>query len=275
MPSPGAELLRVQDLSVSYGDAGRRVLAARGISFRVAPGEIAALVGESGSGKSSVALALTRLLPSPPAQVSGSVLFEGRDLLALPEPDLRRVRGAGIAYVFQDPATSLNPVLTIGEQLREMVELHSDRRGRAADAVAVEWLSRVGIASPAQRLRAYPHEFSGGMQQRVMIAMAMAAHPSLLIADEPTTALDVTVQVQILRLMRDLQRRLGLAVLLISHDLLIVQRLAQQVHVLSQGQIVESGSVAQVFTHPEHSVTKALLACRPPVALRQRTARDG
>lgn len=279
-------LLDVAELSVRYQSPGAAPVAAlERVSFSVESGEVVAVVGESGSGKSSLALALTRLLPSPPAAVSARhVRFEDRELLGASEAALQRVRGGRIAYVFQDPASSLNPVLTIGEQLREMIERHTDRRGREADALAIEWLERVGIPEAAQRLGAYPHEFSGGMQQRVMIAMAMAARPSLLIADEPTTALDVTVQVQILRLLRDLQRvpsevlseakgevegrRPGMALLLISHDLLVVERLAQRVLVLAQGRIVESGPVAQVLSAPAHPYTKQLLAARPLVRLR-------
>ncbi len=268
MPSPDASLLSVRRLTVTYEGPDGIVRAVDEVSFEVRPGEVVALVGESGSGKSSVALALTRLLPSPPARVSGTVQFQGTDLLTAPDAALRQVRGGGIAYVFQDPGTSLNPVLTIGEQLREMIELHTPHRGEAARAAALEWLQRVGIPSPASRLRAYPHELSGGMQQRTMIAMALSAAPALLVADEPTTALDVTVQVQILRLLRELQRRLGIAVLLITHDLLIVQRLAHRVLILADGRVVETGLVRDVFARPQHDVTRMLLAARPPVALR-------
>ena len=233
------------------------------VSFSLEPGDIFAVVGESGSGKSSLALAITRLLPSPPATISArAIRFQDADLLHAPQELLRAIRGGKIAYVFQDPATSLNPVLTIGEQLREMVELHTDRRGRDADGLAVDWLSRGGIPAAQARLRAYPHEFSGGMQQRVMLAMAMASQPALLVADEPTTALDVTIQLQILRLIRDLQRRLQLSLLLISHDLTVVERLAHRVAIMERGKIVEHGPVSQVLREPAHPYTKALLACR-------------
>jgi len=260
----------VSELSVTYVHRGERVTALDRVSFAIEPGEVVAVVGESGSGKSSLALAITKLLPSPPAAVTASrVRFDNLELLAASDETLRVVRGGRISYVFQDPATSLNPVLTIGEQLREMVERHTDRAGRQADEHAIEWLSRVGIEDAGSRLRAYPHEFSGGMQQRVMIAMAMAASPALLIADEPTTALDVIVQVQILRLLRDLQRRHRLSLLLVSHDLLIVERIADRVLILERGRLVETGPVSQVFRAPAHPYTKALLACRPPVELRR------
>ena len=270
MPSSGANLLSVRSLTVTYQGPDGAVRAVDHVSFEVHPGEVVALVGESGSGKSSVALALTRLLPSPPAVVSGTVQFHNTELLAASEAALRQVRGGGIAYVFQDPGTSLNPVLTIGEQLQEMIELHTPQRGAAARETAVVWLERVGIPAPASRLRAYPHEFSSGMQQRVMIAMALSAKPALLVADEPTTALDVTVQVQILRLLRELQQRLGIAVLLITHDLLIVQRLAHRVLIFADGRMVEAGRVQEVFAHPQHDVTRMLLAARPPGDLRSR-----
>jgi len=279
-------LLTVEDLTVTYRHHGTSVRAVDGISFTIGSGEILALVGESGSGKSSAALALAKLLPSPPAEVSGQVMMErvhphtkdvgvGVNLLSASEEALRAIRGGKIAYVFQDPATSLNPVLTIGEQLREAIELHTGARGEEATRVVVEWLQRVGITSAKERLSAYPHEFSVGMQQRVCLAMAMATQPSLLIADEPTTALDVTIQVQILRLMRDLQRAFRLSVLLISHDLTVVERIAHRVAVMSQGKLVEIGPVAQVLGHPVHPCTKALLACRSAVALRRAGRADG
>ena len=262
-------LLDVDGLMVSYEGPGGRVAAVDDASFSMEPGEILAVVGESGSGKSSLALAITRLLPSPPATVQArAIRFESLDLLNASEDALRAVRGGKIAYVFQDPATSLNPVLTIGEQLREMIERHSDRRGREAEALAVEWLTRVGILAAQARLGAYPHEFSGGMQQRVMLAMAMATQPKLLVADEPTTALDVTMQLQLLRLLRDLQRRFGLSLLLISHDLTVVERLAHRVLIMDRGRIVERGPVAQVLRQPSHACTKALMAARLKTVLR-------
>ena len=262
-------LLTVENLSVVYSHEGDAVRAVDGVSFAIEPGEIVALVGESGSGKSSVALALTRLVP-PRAAVTGTVRLNGSSLLDAPEDRLRAVRGGQIAYVFQDPAASLNPVLTVGEQLMETVLLHTEARGAEARRVAVEWLARVGIGSAEERLSAYPHEFSGGMQQRACIAMALAANPSLLIADEPTTALDVTVQIQILRLIRDLQRQLALSVLLISHDLTVVERLAGRLGVMRRGRLLEWGDTAQVLTHPSHAYTQALLRCRPAGILRRK-----
>ena len=268
-------LLTVERLSVVYRHHGASVRAVDNVSFTIESGEILALVGESGSGKSSVALALTRLLPTPSAEVAGRVTMGHTNLLEASEGTLRAIRGGKISYVFQDPATSLNPVLTVGEQLREVIELHTGARREAVARVAVEWLQRVGIPSAQERLGAYPHEFSGGMQQRVCLAMAMAAQPSLLVADEPTTALDVTIQVQILRLMRDLQRSLGLSILLISHDLMVVERVAHRVAIMSRGRIVEIGPVAQVLSHPTHPHTKELLACRLTGSLRRPGKRDG
>ncbi len=265
-------LLTIENLSVTYVSHSESTRAVDGVSFTIDAGEILALVGESGSGKSSVALALTRLLPMPPAVVAGRVTCEQMNLLEVPDATLRMVRGGKISYVFQDPATSLNPVLTIGEQLMESIELHTDARGAEARRVAAEWLRRVGMASVEERLRAYPHEFSGGMQQRVCLAMALAARPSLLIADEPTTALDVTIQVQILRLLRDLQRSLNLSILLISHDLMVVERLAHRVGVMTAGHLVELGPVAQVLTKPAHPYTQSLLRIRDAMRLRARPA---
>lgn len=262
-------LLVVENLSVVYRHQGTSVRAVDSVNFAVEAGEVLALVGESGSGKSSVALALTRLLPTPTATVTGRVVFEETDLLNASEELLRSIRGGKISYVFQEPAGSLNPVLTIGEQLLEAIRLHTNTRGEEAERLAVDWLQRVGIPAPHERLDAYPHEFSGGMQQRVMLAMAMASKPALLVADEPTTALDVTVQVQILRLLRDLQRTLGLSILLISHDLTVVERIAHRVGVMSQGRLVELGAVGQVLHQPAHPYTKQLLQYRSTMTLRR------
>ena len=264
----GVSLLAVERLSVDYRQGDASIRAVDEVSFTIEAGEVFALVGESGCGKTSVALALTRLLPFPPAVVSGRAMLGERDLLTMPEEELRAIRGGTIAYVFQEPSTSLNPVLTIGEQLIEAIELHTTAKGDAARRVAVEWLERVSIPSPRERLRAYPHEFSGGMQQRVMLAMAMAAQPKLLIADEPTTALDVTVQVQILRLLRDLQQRYGLSVLLISHDLIVVERIAHRVGVMSAGKLVEVGQTAQVLRQPSHPYTRQLLRYRSMISFK-------
>ena len=268
-------LLRVEDLTVEYEYRGAVARAVDRVSFAIGPGEIVALVGESGSGKTSVGLAVTRLLPIPPAALSGRIMFaEGSsapvNLLDLPEPTLRTIRGKKISYVFQDPGTSLNPVLTIGEQLIEAIEQHTPARGISARQRAVGWLRRVGLRDAEHRLAAYPHEFSGGMQQRVMLAMAVATEPLLLIADEPTTALDVTVQVQILRLLRELQQALRLSVLLISHDLTVVERMAHRVGVMSKGQLVECGPVHQVLHQPTHPDTQQLLRYRSIMSLRRR-----
>ncbi|MBI3997098.1 MAG: ABC transporter ATP-binding protein [Candidatus Omnitrophica bacterium] len=268
-------MLSVERLSVVYEGRGSSVRAVDEVSFTIEAGEVLALVGESGCGKTSVALALTKLLPMPPATITGRVLFEGKNLMEASPDALRAVRGGKIAYVFQEPATSLNPVLTIREQLVEVIELHTPARGREAQRVAVEWLQRVGIADARERLSAYPHEFSGGMQQRVMLAMAMATRPSLLIADEPTTALDVTIQVQILRLLRDLQRAYRLCVLLISHDLTVVERIAHRVGVMSAGKLVELGPVAQILHQPAHPYTKELIRYRSMMSLpRRNTSHD-
>lgn len=272
-------LLTVEHLSVAYDSRGTSIPAVDDVSFAIAPAEVVALVGESGSGKTSVALAVTKLLP-PPAHISGRVALSIRstepntlagedvsNLLDAADSTLRMIRGGSIAYVFQDPATTLNPVLTIGEQLREVVTWHTALRGREAREAVIEWLDRVGIATPEDRLEAYPHEFSGGMQQRVCIAMALASRPALLIADEPTSALDVTVQVQILRLLRDLQRSLSMAILLISHDLTVVERLAHRIGVMQKGRLVEFGAAAQVLQQPAHPYTQALLRCRAALTL--------
>ena len=260
-------LLTVKGLSVEYQTSGSFIRAVDCVSLTIESGEIVALVGESGCGKTSVAFALTRLLPQPPAMISGAVIIDGVNLLEASERTLRAIRGGAVAYVFQEPATSLNPVLPVGRQLVEALELHTSVRGHEAIQEAAAWLERVGIASAPRRLKAYPHELSGGMQQRVMLAMALAGRPSLLIADEPTTALDVTIQVQLLRLIRDLQRALRLSVLLISHDLLVVERLAHRIGVMSAGRLVELGTVQQVFQHPTHPSTKELLRYRTLLSL--------
>ena len=259
-------LLTVEHLNVAHRHRGEVVRAVEDVNFAIEPGEVFALVGESGSGKSSLALALTQLLPAS-AIVSGRVHLERRNLLESSEDDLRAIRGGKIAYVFQDPSTSLNPVFTIGAQLIEAIELHTTARGDEAQRRAVEWLQQLGIAEAERQLHAYPHQLSGGMQQRVMLAMALAASPSLLVADEPTTALDVTIQVQILRLVRDLQRRLNLSVLLICHDLTVVERMAHRVGVMSEGRLVECGTVDQVLHRSIHPYTQQLLRYRCAINL--------
>jgi microcin C transport system ATP-binding protein len=257
-------LLDVRNLGVGFRQGGRETIAARDISFTLEKGETLALVGESGSGKSVTALSIPRLLPTPPAfHPSGEILFKGRDLMRLDDRSLRDVRGDDITMVFQEPMTSLNPLHTIEKQIAEMLGLHKGLSGRAARAKVVELLSQVGIPDPAARLGYYPHQLSGGQRQRVMIAMALANEPDLLIADEPTTALDVTVQAQILRLLKDIQATHGMAMLFITHDLGIVSHFADRVAVMQAGRIVETGAVDDVFLRPQHDYTKMLLAAEP------------
>jgi microcin C transport system ATP-binding protein len=257
-------LLDVKDLCVCFRIAGQEMYAADHISFSIRPGETVALVGESGSGKSVTALSVLRLLPYPVAShPSGVIRFKGRDLLTMSERDIRQVRGNDISIIFQEPMTSLNPLHTIEKQIGEILELHQGVRGTACRDRIIELLTQVGIPDPASRLGSYPHQLSGGQRQRVMIAMALANEPDLLIADEPTTALDVTVQAQILDLLKELQARLGMAILFITHDLGIVRKLANRVCVMNKGKIVEQGEVERVFTAPEHPYTRALLAAEP------------
>jgi microcin C transport system ATP-binding protein len=259
-----APLLSIHDLSVAFSAGGHETLAVDRVSFDIGQGETVALVGESGSGKSVTALSVLKLLPYPAAShPSGSIAFKGRDLLPLSERDMRRVRGDDITIVFQEPMTSLNPLHTIEKQISEILLLHRGLTGSAARARTIEVLTQVGIPDPQSRLGSYPHQLSGGQRQRVMIAMALANEPDLLIADEPTTALDVTVQAQIIELLRDLQRRLGMSLLFITHDLGIVRKIAQKVCVMKAGKIVEQGAVEQVFGAPTHPYTRALLAAEP------------
>jgi len=257
-------LLSVRDLSIAFRSGGRETLAVDRISFDIAKGETLALVGESGSGKSVTALSILRLLPYPAARhPSGVINFKGTDLLELNQRQMRRVRGDDISIVFQEPMTSLNPLHTIEKQIGEILLLHRGLTGAAARARTIEVLTQVGIPDPQTRLKSYPHQLSGGQRQRVMIAMALANEPDLLIADEPTTALDVTVQAQIIALLKDLQERLHMSLLFITHDLGIVRKIAQRVCVMKDGNIVEHGTVQQVFAAPEHSYTRALLAAEP------------
>ena len=258
------KLLEVADLSVGFRQGSRDTLAVDRVSFEIKKGETVALVGESGSGKSVTALSVLKLLPYPSAHhPSGSIRFKGQELLNLPEDKIRHVRGNDITIIFQEPMTSLNPLHTIEKQIGEILLLHRGLTGEAARARTVELLTQVGIPEAETRLGSYPHQLSGGQRQRVMIAMALANEPDLLIADEPTTALDVTVQAQILSLLKELQKRLGMAMLFITHDLGIVRRLADTVCVMKEGKIVERGPVEQVFSAPEHPYTRALLAAEP------------
>jgi microcin C transport system ATP-binding protein len=260
----GAPLLSVKDLSVAFRQGGQDMLAVDRVSFDIMPGETVALVGESGSGKSVSALSVLKLLPYPSAHhPSGQILFKGKDLMATPESDMRAVRGDDITMVFQEPMTSLNPLHTIEQQIGEILDLHRGLSGRKARTRILEFLQLVGLRDAESRLAAYPHQLSGGQRQRVMIAMALANEPDLFIADEPTTALDVTVQAQILKLLADLKARLGMAMLFITHDLGIVRKVADRVCVMLQGRIVEQGPVAEVFAQPKHPYTQRLLAAEP------------
>ena len=257
-------LLSVQDLSVAFRQGGKETLAVDRVSFQIAPGETLAIVGESGSGKSVSALSVLKLLNYPAAHhPSGRVLFKGQDLITADEDAMRKVRGNDITMVFQEPMTSLNPLHTIERQIGEILELHKGLRGDRARARTLGLLDLVGIRDAANRLDAYPHQLSGGQRQRVMIAMALANEPDLLIADEPTTALDVTVQAQILKLLKELQDRLGMAMLFITHDLGIVRRIADRVVVMLKGKVVEEGPVAEIFADPQHEYTRRLLAAEP------------
>lgn len=252
-------ILSVTDLSVSFATDGGVVRAVDGVSFSIDEGEILAIVGESGSGKSVTAQTILGLTRAPNATITGSVEFDGRDLIQLDDDEFREIRGKRIAMIFQDPMTSLNPVYRVGDQIAEMIRAHRKVSKKEAIETSVDLLRSVGIPNPEQRVRNYPHEFSGGMRQRVMIAMALALDPDVLIADEPTTALDVTVQAQILRLLDDLNRERGLAVVLITHDLGVVAEIADRVAVMYAGQIVEDATLEKLFYDPQHPYTWGLL----------------
>ena len=252
-------ILTVRDLQVSFRTDDGVVHAVDGVSFEVSPGEVVAVVGESGSGKSVTAQTLIGLTRAPNSKITGSVMFEGTDLIELPDDQFRSVRGEHIAMVFQDPMTSLNPVYRVGDQIAEMIRAHRDVSKAEALTRAVELLQSVGIPNPERRVRDYPHEFSGGMRQRVMIAMALALDPEVLIADEPTTALDVTIQAQILRLLENLNRDRNLSVVLITHDLGVVAEMADRVVVMYGGQIVEDATLDEIFYNPQHPYTWGLL----------------
>ena len=269
---PAEPLLHIRDLKIEFRrhDA-EPTLAVKGIDLTLQQGESLALVGESGSGKSATALALARLLPEPPATIRAAAMtLAGHDMLKLKPDELRKVRGKEIAYIFQEPTTSLNPVLTIRTQIGEALALHRPDVSKAGrDAEIVRWLDKVGIVQPEKRLHAYPHELSGGMQQRVMIAMALCCQPKLLIADEPTTALDVTIQKQIMDLLADLRKELGMSIILITHNLGIIRSVADRVAVMFRGQIVETGPVDEILKNPQHAYTKALLHCVPRMGPKQ------
>jgi ABC-type dipeptide/oligopeptide/nickel transport system ATPase component len=262
-PTAGEALLRVEHLTVTFETASAPVVAVDDVSFSIAQGETLGLVGESGSGKSVTAFAILRLLQPPGRITGGRVLFQGRDLLALKEREMREIRGAGISLIFQEPMTALNPVMTVGAQIGEALTVHGKASRRDARDRAVELLDAVRIPDAAQRVRDYPHQLSGGMRQRVMIAIALACRPPLVIADEPTTALDVTIQAQVLDLMRDLKARLNLALLLITHDFGVIAEMADRVAVMYKGRLVEEGPVRQILRQPRHEYTRTLLAAVP------------
>ena len=257
-------LLEVKGLKTWFQVGDQRAWAVGGVSFDVLPGEFLGIVGESGSGKSVTALSLMRLIPDPPGRIAeGEVRFAGRDLLQLPLEEVRRVRGKEIAMIFQEPMTSLNPVLTIGKQVMESLRLHEDLSDDEARARAVEVLSQVGIPDAEKRLSAYPHQFSGGMRQRVMIAMGLLCRPRILLADEPTTALDVTIQAQILELMQRLQHEHGTAIVLVTHDLGVVAGMSDRVNVMYAGRLVETAGAVELFDDPRHPYTLGLLGSVP------------
>jgi len=256
-------LLEIENLQTHFRTPDGVNRAVDGVSFEVNEGETLAVVGESGCGKSVTAMSILRLIPEPPGKIGGSIRFQGKELLQIPDREMRDIRGNAISMVFQEPMTSLNPVLTVGRQLGETLRLHEGLDNRAAETRAAEMLALVGIPEPRRRVHEYPHQLSGGMRQRVMIAMALACNPKLLIADEPTTALDVTIQAQILDLMKDLKRRIGAAIVLITHDLGVVAEVAERVMVMYAGRQVEEAPVAQLFRTARHPYTQGLLGAVP------------
>ena len=266
MSSP---LLEIRNLAIDFAGETGTTQAVRGISFTMQKGETLAIVGESGSGKSVTGLALTRLLPEPPAIYrSGEILLDGRDVLKMKPRELQNIRGNKIAYIFQEPSTSLNPVFTIRNQVAEAIRLHRPEV-TDIDAEVVKYLDLVGIVNPVQRMHDYPHQLSGGMQQRAMIAMALSCQPDLLVADEPTTALDVTIQAQIIDQLRDLKQRLAMAIILITHNFGIISGIADRVAVMFRGKIVEYGATKEVLSNPQHAYTKALIECIPQLGARR------
>lgn len=256
-------LLSVQDLHTSFFTDNGEVQAVNGVTFNLDPGEILGIVGESGSGKSVTAYSIMQILAETGKITAGHILYKGQDLTTWSESQMRDFRGKCCSIIFQDPMTSLNPVFTIGNQLREAIELHTNRKGKEAKARAIEMLELVGINEPERRVKQYPHELSGGMRQRVMIAMALACEPDILIADEPTTALDVTIQAQILELMQDLQKKLGMAVILVTHDLGVIADMCDNIVVMYGGRFCERGTAAEIFYNPKHEYTKGLLRSIP------------
>jgi len=267
--APSGALVRFDGLTVNFSTRRGEVQAVKGISFAINPGEVVALVGESGSGKSVSAMALMRLNQEPPAVYGGRIFWRDENVLTMKPDRLRRLRGAEIGMIFQEPMTSLNPTWTCGAQVAESLMLHTDLTAANREKRVRELFDQVGIPQAATRIHQYPHEMSGGMRQRVCIAMALACHPQLLIADEPTTALDVTIQAQILELIQRLQKEQGMAVLFITHDLGVVAELADRVLLMRQGEKVEEGPVAEIFSNPRHPYTRGLLACRPRLGVRR------
>jgi ABC-type dipeptide/oligopeptide/nickel transport system ATPase component len=263
-------ILQIRNLSIDFILEDRTIAAVKDASFELASGETLAIVGESGSGKSVTALALTRLLPVPPADIKrGEILFQGENVMKMDAAQLRRLRGGKIAYIFQEPSTSLNPVYTVRSQIGEAIRLHRPDV-TDVDAEIVRWLDAVGIVDPAARMHDYPHQLSGGMQQRVMIAMALACQPDVLVADEPTTALDVTIQAQIMELLGSLKARFGMSVILITHNFGIVSGFASRVLVMYRGRIVEQGPTEEILRHPQHAYTRALIDCIPRLGSKEK-----
>ena len=268
--TPTGPLLKVEDLRVEFNTRRGAALVLNGVDFSINGGETLCVVGESGCGKSMTALALLRLIPSPPGRIrSGRVLFQGENLLDATEARMREVRGNRISMIFQEPMTSLNPVFPVGDQISESLRLHAGLDAKQARERAIEMLRHVGIPAPERRVDEFPHQLSGGMRQRVMIAMALACRPDILIADEPTTALDVTVQAQIFDLLRDLQRENGTAVMLITHDMGAVAEMADRVIVMYAGRVIEQGTCEEVLSNPQHPYTQGLIACLPELGSSQ------
>lgn len=262
------KVLEVKDLHVTFTTYGGEVKAVRGVSFDLLKGETLAIVGESGCGKSVTSQSIMRLIPSPPGRIAGgAVLFKGQDLTKLKESDMRNVRGADISMIFQDPMTALNPTITIGEQIIEGIMQHETISRQDARKKTLEMLDLVGIPNPVERLKHYPHQFSGGMRQRIVIAMALVCEPEVLIADEPTTALDVTIQAQILDLFKDIQRKTGVSIIIITHDLGVVAQVADRIAVMYAGKIIEAGERREIFYNPQHPYTKGLLNSVPRLDL--------
>jgi peptide/nickel transport system ATP-binding protein len=263
MNTPAMPMLQVRQLTTALGARGPEILSS--VDLSLGSGEVLGVVGESGSGKSMLALSIMGLLPEAIAVRAGQVLLQGRDLLTLPAPQMRALRGKDIAMIFQEPMTSLNPVMRVGQQIGEVLRWHLDMQGEAAREEGIALLRRVEMPDPQRQIDAYPHELSGGMRQRVMIAMALAGRPKLLIADEPTTALDVTIQAQILDLLQGLRREMGMALVLITHDLGVVSETCERVAVMYAGRIVEEAASGQIFAHPAHPYTQGLLGALPPL----------